>query len=165
MECKEFQDQLINEYVDKELGPEENNQVERHLTLCLDCREFFEAVQSDAVIPFKEAGEIQPDSVVWQRIQESIDAERIHSRGGFGSLANALALLLRISRSIFRVAFATALIFGIVVLAKWPSSYADPVKGYISEQMTFMNELQTGNPDFVNSDLKDYDVALEETGA
>ena len=46
--------------------------------------------------------------------------------------------------------------------AKWPSSYADPVYSYMSEQMTFMGELQSGNTDLLNGDLKDYDAVLDE---
>jgi predicted anti-sigma-YlaC factor YlaD len=165
MECKKVQDQLTSEYMDKELGPEENHQIERHLAACLDCLEFFEAVQKRAVIPFKEAGEIQPDSVVWQRIQETIESERSRSWHGFWNLTDALVPLLRMPQPVFRMAFVTTLILGVVVLAKWPSSYVDPVNGYISEQMTFLSELRAGNPDLPNGDLKDDNAAFEETEA
>ena len=74
MECKKVQDRLITEYADRELDPERNAEIEQHLTSCTDCREFFGAVQRSAVVPFKEAGEIQPESAVWQRIQGKIEA-------------------------------------------------------------------------------------------
>ena len=165
MECRKVQDRLIIGYGDKELGPEENAGVERHLTACPDCREFFEVVQRSAVIPFKEAGEMQPESVVWQRIQEKIAAEGARSGDWFGKLAEALVPLLRMPQPVFRVALATALILVAVVFARWPSSYVDPVYGYLSEQMTFMGELGSGNPDLSNGDLKDYDAAFEEIEA
>jgi len=63
------------------------------------------------------------------------------------------------------VAFVTALILVAVVLAKWPSNYADPVYGYLSEQMTFMEELGAGNTDLMNGDLKSYDTVFGEIGA
>ena len=66
---------------------------------------------------------------------------------------------------VFRVAFVMVLILGGVIFAKWPSSYADPVYGYLSEQMTFMGELGAGNTNLMNGDLKDYDAAFEEIGA
>ncbi len=162
MECKKVQDRLITEYVDKELGSEENTAIERHLTTCSDCREFLGAVQRSSVVPFKESGEMQPESVVWQRIQEKIDAERSRSWNWFGSLADALGPLLRVPQPVFRVAFVTALILVVVVLAKWPSSYADPVYGYISEQMTFMSGLKAGNMDLLNGDVNDYSGGFEE---
>lgn len=161
MECKKIQDRLITGYADKELGVKENAEVEQHLTGCADCREFFGAVQKSAVLPFKEPGEMQPDRVVWQRIQEKIEAERARSENWFGKLADALTPLLRMPQPVFRVAFVTALILVVVVLAKWPSSYADPVDGYLSEQMTFMNDLKTGNTDLGNGDLKEYDAVFE----
>lgn len=114
------------------------------------------------MVPFKESGEMQPESVVWQRIQEKIDAERSRSWNWFGSLADALGPLLRVPQPVFRVAFVTALILVVVVLAKWPSSYADPVYGYISEQMTFMSGLKAGNMDLLNGDVNDYSGGFEE---
>jgi anti-sigma factor RsiW len=165
MECDKVQDRLMGEYVDKELGPEEYREVERHMASCLDCQEFFEGVQKSAVIPFQRAGEMQPDGVVWQRIQEKIEAEPVRFGNGFGKLAEAMALLLRIPQPILRVAFATALILGVVLLAKWPVSYTGPTYGYISEQMNFMSGLKAGNTDLLTGDLKDDDAVFEEVGA
>lgn len=162
MGCKKVQDRLITGYEDKELGPEENAEVERHLAVCPACREFFEAVQRSAVLPFKGTGEMQPDSIVWQRIQGKIEAKQSRAGHWFGKLADALIPLLRMPPPVFRVAFVTTLILVAVVLAKWPDSYADPVYGYISEQMTFMSDLKTGNPDLLNGDFKDYTTAFEE---
>jgi len=165
MECKKVRDRLIAEYGDKELGPEENAEVERHLDVCPDCRGFFQAVQKSAVIPFKEAGEIQPESVVWQRIQETLEAKRSPSEGGFWKLVDIFVSRFPFPVPLMRAAFVTALILGVVVLAKWPASYADPVYGYISEQMAFMNGLKTGNADLLNGDLKDYETNFEEIEA
>ncbi len=165
MECKKVQDRLITEYVDKELGPEGNTAVEQHLAACLNCREFFEAVQKSAVVPFKEAGEMQPESTVWQGILKKIEAEPAHSWNWFGKLADAVVPLLRMPQPVFRAAFVTALILGVVVLARWPSGNADPVYGYIAEQMTFMSGLRAGDADLVNGDLKDYDAGFELSGA
>ncbi len=162
MECKKVQDRLLTEYADKELGPEENTEVEKHLTVCLDCREFLGAVQKSAVIPFKEAGIMQPEGVIWQRIQEKIEEERARSRNGFWKLADALAPFLRMPQPIFRAAFVTALIVMVVVLARWPAGYEDTVYGYLSEQMTFMSGLKAGNTDLLNGDLKDYGAVFEE---
>ena len=165
MECKKMQDRLMTEYMDKELDPSQNAEVERHLIACSDCREFFETVQKMAMLPFKEAEEMQPGDAVWQKIQERIEAERKHSWDWFGGLADSLAPFFRISAPAFRVAFATALVLVVVVVAKWPSSYADPVYGYISEQMTFMSGLKNGTADPLNGDFKDYDTVLDEMTA
>ena len=162
MKCKKVQERLITEYLDKEIGGSGGGAVERHLDACPECRKFFEVVQRNAVDPFKEAGEIKPDGIVWQRIQEKIEMERAHSGNWFVKLADVLAPLWRMPQPIFRAAFVAAVILVAVVLTKWPSSYADPVYGYLSEQMTFIGELGAGNTDLMNGDLKDYDAAFKE---
>ncbi|MFH0985353.1 MAG: zf-HC2 domain-containing protein [Candidatus Omnitrophota bacterium] len=165
MECKKIQDRLMTDYVDQALDPAESAGIERHLTSCPHCREFLEGVRQTAVMPFKEAEEMKPEDAVWVKIQERIEAERRHSWDWFGGLAESLAPFFRISAPIFRAAFVTAMILVIVIVAKWPSSYADPVYGYISEQMTFMNGLQTGNTELLNGDLKDDELVFEEMTA
>jgi len=165
MECKKVQDRLMAEYADKELEPEQNAAIEQHLAACPDCRNFLETVQVCAVTPFKGAGEMKPDSVVWQRIQEKIEAEREHSEGGFWKLVNVFVSRFPLPVPLMRVAFVSALILGVVIFAKWPTNYSDPVYGYLSEQMTFMGELASGDSDLANGDLKDYDAFFEVMGA
>ncbi len=165
MECKKVQDRLITEYGDKELCPGKSSEVERHLIACQDCREFFEAVRRCAVAPFKGAGEMHPDDAVWRGIQEKIEAERAHSEGGFWKLVDLFVPRFSLPVPLMRVAFVAALILGVVVLVKWPSSQSDPVYGYLSEQMTFMGELGSGNTDLMNGDLKDYEAVFEAMGA
>ena len=139
MECKKVQDRLITEYLDKELGAGERAGIEQHLSGCAPCREFLEVVQKSAVIPFKEAGEMQPESAVWQRIQAKIEVEQARSEGGFWKLVDIFVSRFPLPACppsmwrvpVMRVAFAAALILGVVVLAKWPSSFADPVYGYL----------------------------------
>jgi predicted anti-sigma-YlaC factor YlaD len=162
MECKKVQDQLITGYLDKEISADKNALIEQHLTACVDCREFLMTAQEIAVAPFKKAGEMKPDSAVWQRIQEKIEAEKERSGGWFEKLADHLIPLLRMPQPVFRAAFVTALILVVVVLARWPSRYPDPVYSYMSEQMAFMGELSAGNPDLSNGELKDYDTIFEQ---
>lgn len=162
MECKKVKDRLITEYADQELGPEENAEIERHLTACQDCREFFEAFQKSAVAPLKEAGTLEPDSAVWARIEEQILSERERSIGWFEKWADQLAPFLRPPQLVFRAAFIMTLVIGIVFLMSWPARYSDPAFAYIEEQATFLHELQTGDPDLLNNDLADYDAVLTE---
>jgi hypothetical protein len=167
MDCKKMRDRLLAEYPDKELGSVENAEAGRHLTGCADCREFYSVLQKAAVAPFREAKEIQPDEVVWRRIQERIESEKQHAGGWFERLADHWVPLLRMPQPVFRAAFVTALILVTVVLTQWPSRYvADPVYGYMAEQMAFMKELRAGNPDLLTGDPKDkeYETAFEEMG-
>lgn len=162
MECKKVQDWLIAEYGDNELSPEDHAGAARHLTACRGCQEFFTAFQKSAVTPFQEAGEIQPDPAVWQRIRERIEAEHSHAGSWFRALAEGLVPFLRMPQAVFRTALVTALVLVVVVLARWPASQADPAYGYVLEQMTFLGELGAGNTDLLNGEFKDYEMAFKE---
>ncbi len=171
MNCKKMKDWLLVEYPDRELGSVENAVVREHLAGCADCREFYGGLQRSAVAPFKAAEEIRPPEIVWRRIQEKIKSERLHSRGWFAELVGSFALRLEnLTGSLrdfrlpvpVRAAFATALVLGVVVFARWPSGAIDPAYAYVAEQMSFMKELSSGNTEILNGDLREYDVALEQ---
>ena len=159
MECKKVKDRLMTEYLDKELGSKERVKVDQHLTECMDCREFFEAVRKTSVIPFEGTGEMRPDGIVWEKITERLESQKAHTGNEFWIWLDRIASWRPLP--VMRVAFATALILMVMVLAKWPSSYTDPVYGYVSEQRAFMGELRVGNTDFMKGDLKDYESAFE----
>ena len=160
MECKKVQDRLMTEYLDKELPAEDRSGIEQHLAECAACREFLGTVQKTAVIPFKEAGEMQPDGIVWERIAAKLEGRRDLLGSGFGGWLDKIASWRPLP--IMRGAFVTALILVVVMVAKFPFTYTDPVYGYMSEQMAFMSELGTGNTDLLNGDLKEYDTVFEE---
>ena len=162
MECKKVQDRLITDYLDKELGAGERSGIAEHLTGCVPCREFLSAVEKITVTPFKESKTLSPGGEVWERIQERIEVERERSQAGFWKLVDIFIARFPLPVPMMRAAFVTALILVVVVMARWPSSYADPVYGYLSEQMTFMGELGAGNTELMNGDLKSYDIVFKE---
>lgn len=157
MQCKKVQDELMTRYLDKELEGGKSAEVEQHLTACPNCREFFETVRETAVLPFQIAGEMQPEISVWQGIQERIEAGRSRSRSWFGRFTDVLVFFSSVPQPVFRTALVTALILVAVVATHWPFRSADPVYGYLAEQLTFMNELKAGNTDLMNGDLGDYE--------
>ena len=165
MNCEKIQEWLMTDYLDNELDSQRSLEAENHLKECSVCREFLEAVRKVAVAPLKDAKPLQPDAIVWQRIQEKIQAEKERSMGWFEKLADVLMPVLKPSQPVFRVAFVALLIIGIVILTSWPSRYSDPAYAYIEEQATFLNELRTGNPNLLNNDLADYDAAFNEIQA
>ena len=161
MECKNVQDKLLTDYLDQESSAAERVRIEGHLGGCAECRGFLQAVRKTSVEPFKDAGEMTPDRGVWDRIESRIEAEQVRSSGGFWKALDRLLARLPVPVPVTRVAFAGALVLLVVVLVKWPSSYADPVYNYMSEQMSFMGELGAGNTDLLNGDLKGYEAILE----
>ena len=160
MECKKVREKLVTEYLDKALGEEERAGVDRHLTGCSECREFFETVRKTAVIPFKEAGEMKPDGAVWERIAGKLESKTARSGDVFWEWLDKLAALRPLP--VMRTAFVMALILVVVAVAQWPFRAADPAYAYVQEQITFLGELGAGNADLLNGDFNAYDAVFEE---
>ncbi|HOW59150.1 MAG TPA: zf-HC2 domain-containing protein [Candidatus Omnitrophota bacterium] len=161
MECKKIKHWLMTDFLDKEMEQAKSEEIASHLETCADCRNFLEMVRQASVVPFKKAREMQPDPVVWQSLQEKILAEKERSRGWLERATDFSLPFFRISQPAFRVAFVVSLVFMTVVLFKWPSYYVDPSSGYLTEQMTFLDGLRTGNTDLLNEEFRNYDLALE----
>jgi anti-sigma factor RsiW len=68
-------DILLNEFVDRMLGPDEHAAVERHLERCRSCRE----VVADLVelkTAARALGAAEPAPRVWRRIQDAVESDR-----------------------------------------------------------------------------------------
>ena len=76
MNCKKIKGLIITGYLDNQLNEKLKQQVEGHLSVCNQCREFEKSLRNVAVEPFKNLKEITPADSVWQRIRESIEAEQ-----------------------------------------------------------------------------------------
>jgi anti-sigma factor RsiW len=163
MDCKKVREIVLTDYFDGELPETEKTVIEGHLAGCADCRAALEKVSAVSA-GLREAPELKPDEAVWQKIQDRIETERERATGWFGKLADALTPVLRGPLPVFRVAFVAALIAIVVLITKWPAGGVDPAYAYIEEQMTFLGEIQAGNPELLNGDLKDYDAVFESAG-
>jgi hypothetical protein len=68
-------DILLNEFVDRTLGPDEHAEIERHLERCDRCRELVTDLGDlKTVAATLRAAEPPPD--IWQRIQDAIESDR-----------------------------------------------------------------------------------------
>ncbi len=161
MECKKVQEWLITDHLDGELTPAESSSVRQHVEGCAACREFWEAVRGTLEEPFKGISELQPDPIVWQKIRGMIATEGARSEGWIEKIGRALEPVLR-PLPAFRFAFVAAMVLMVVVLVKWPLSRVDPAYTYVQEQMSFMGELQSGDPDLLNGDPDVYETAFED---
>ncbi len=148
----------MTDYLDGELDAKREAEIRGHLEKCSTCRELFQAIQKVSAETFKPTPELKPDPEVWQKIQAQIESKKEPAWAWLQGLEEKLMPVLKAPQLVFRGAFAAALILIVVVMAKWPSTYMDPVYGYLDEQMTLMGELQSGNPDFLNGDLAEYEI-------
>lgn len=162
MECKKIQEWLITDHLDGELGPEEGTAVRQHLKDCATCRDFMLAVQGTAGVPFQGLSELQPDPIVWRKVRGILEAEEARSGGWLRNFDRTFRSLMQ-PLPAFRVVFAAAMVFAVIVLAKWPFNQVDPAYAYVEEQMTFVEDLRSGDPDVLNGDTAEYGLPFEES--
>lgn len=161
MECDKIKDWLMTDYLDGELGPAEKTNVESHLKGCARCRDLLEVVRKNTVLPFEGVNEMQPDPVVWRSLQEKILAEKKQRSRWSKQLKDFFAVFAKIPQPALRMAVVMALMLMVVVITQWPSPYSDPSLAYLEDQMTFLDELGSGNVDLFNGEFNSYDAALE----
>jgi hypothetical protein len=100
MKC-EVCTELLEEYVDGELAPQEQEQIHAHLIACLDCSESFAALTAEQEIFARYDREIEVPPFLWTRVAAHTVSETNATRRGWlatlftkPSLAGALAILL-----------------------------------------------------------------------
>ena len=73
--CKEFKEIILTDYIDGELDQTTKGQLEGHLHVCAQCREFSDEVKAQLVAPFKGAPRAAVPADLWRSIEESIAQE------------------------------------------------------------------------------------------
>jgi anti-sigma factor RsiW len=87
-------DILLNEFVDRTLGPDEHAEVGRHLERCRPCRELVADLMELKTVA-RALGAAEPAPRVWRRIQEAVESDRRPTGTPWWSwLATAAALAI-----------------------------------------------------------------------
>jgi len=96
MKC-EVCSELLEEYLDGELAPQDREQVNAHLIACIECSESFAALTAEQELFARYDREIEVPPFLWTRIAAHTNAARgswVASLFGKTSLASAIAVLL-----------------------------------------------------------------------
>src|SRR5262245_30810488 len=96
MKC-EVCSELLEEYLDGELAPQDREQVDAHLIACIDCSENVAALTAEQELFARYDREIEVPPFLWTRIAAHTNTpKRSRLAGLFGktSLAGAIAVLL-----------------------------------------------------------------------
>ena len=83
MKCKKIQELLLSDYLDGELNDDLHNEINIHLSMCPECRQFESALHKKVVEPLKKAKKINPPERVWVHIKEAIVREESEKSEGF----------------------------------------------------------------------------------
>ncbi len=78
--CKEFKDIILTDYIDGELDGKVKDQIEGHLRVCSQCREFADEVKAQLITPFQQTLRANVPEKLWRSIEESIvkENEQVH---------------------------------------------------------------------------------------
>lgn len=113
MKCAEIKDKLLTDYLDEEAGPGVAEEIERHLSVCSECREFYETLKEKVVVPFKDLKPMKAPEEVWSAIKMRIENDSA-AEGHPGILA-IFSSVIPVRRAIFAAAsvgFAVILLSG-----------------------------------------------------
>jgi len=160
VDCKRIQELLMTDYIDGELKPPRKEDIEVHLKVCRECREFKLGVEKAAVKPFRDSGLINPPDYLWHRIKDSLAAEP-PKKSALAAIIDRLKVKsypLRPALIYATLAVLIAVVFGLNLLRgpaggqKIASAYR-PVNDYLEENMEFLAFLDgNGNGESVYTD-------------
>ena len=91
MKC-EVCTELLEEYLDGELAPHDREQVDAHLTACVDCSESFAALTAEQDLFARYDREIEVPPFLWTRIAAHTNTPK---RSWFASLFGTGPAMLR----------------------------------------------------------------------
>lgn len=77
MNCEDIRESLLTDYPDGQLTAEREEDINQHLSACVQCSKFSDAVCRSLVEPFKGAKKISlPQDKVWRNITQRIKEEQ-----------------------------------------------------------------------------------------
>ncbi|HPS20494.1 MAG TPA: zf-HC2 domain-containing protein [Candidatus Omnitrophota bacterium] len=115
MNCDRIKEIILTDYIDGEMKEEQKKFIDRHLSGCADCRNFYETVKTDAKDVFQGAERPELPEAVWQKVKTAIIEKQIKSENPVRRFWESLSDLLVIPRPV--VAVATVAVFFCIVLA------------------------------------------------
>ena len=101
MRCKKIQELILTDYIDGQMEEKQKAPIEKHLDGCPECKEFYASAKKVSTDLFVNADRANPPEFVWQRLRDTILAERqkkpeyvFHIPRPVFALATAMTLFL-----------------------------------------------------------------------
>jgi hypothetical protein len=76
MKCSEWQEIILTDYLDDQMGKEQAVQLEEHLLACHECLEFVSIARKAVIEPFEHAQKAEPSERIWHNIKKAIGEEQ-----------------------------------------------------------------------------------------
>jgi predicted anti-sigma-YlaC factor YlaD len=117
MQCKEVQELIKSDYLDKEIDQPTQRQIAEHLAQCSLCRGLEEELQAQRAL-FQKAKRFEPPERIWLNIRDAIVSERMEIEDSAGSgIIERLKGMFAKPRPVFALASVLAVTIFVVVLA------------------------------------------------
>jgi len=161
MNCKRVKN-LISAYIDAELKPGLQKQVQNHINHCSHCRQLEEALKEYIIKPLKQSQRLNAPQGLWHKIQTALEEQKNKSLiPNFNSLP-FFPFLRR------HPAFALSTIASVVlivssVLIRLPIYRTNLLSVYIEEQADFLSYLENGQiNELSESDNMVFETTIEQ---
>ena len=161
MKCENVKELILTDYLDGQLGKEQKSQIEKHLTICRDCKEYELLTRTAVVEPFDNLERHNPPETTWNKIREQIEEElpRQEPTNTFAGLIRRIKTFLYIPKPAFVVTAMIVLLLVVITVIKLPTEEQKIVKVNPESQIecitylmsVFDQETMNGNDDFGTS--------------
>jgi len=161
MKCEDVKELILTDYLDEQLGNEQEAQLEKHLAICRDCKEYELLTRTAVVEPFNNMERHNPPEAAWNKIREQIeeDLPLQEPTNPFADLIHKIKSALYIPKPAFVVAPIIVLILVVITFIKLPTEDQKIVKVNPESQIecitylmsVFNQETMNGNDDFGTS--------------
>ena len=161
MKCENVKELILTDYLDGQLGKEQKSQIEKHLTICRDCKEYELLTRTAVVEPFNNLERYNPPEAAWHKIREQIEEELPlqEPTNSFADLILKVKTFLYIPKPAFVVTTIIVLLIAVITVVKLqpedqkivkvnPESQIECITYLIS---VFDQETVNGNDDFGTS--------------
>ncbi len=121
MKCEDVKELILTDYLDEQLGKEQKTQIEKHLAICRDCKEYELLTRTAVVDPFNNVKRHNPPEAAWHKIREQIEKEKLPRQGptsSFADLINRVKTFLYIPKPAFVATTIAVLLLVVVTVIK-----------------------------------------------
>ena len=155
MNCKKIKELIITDYLDGEIDLTLKKEIEGHLKVCNQCRQFVQALRQSAVEPFKDAKRNMPPESVWRNIESAIEQQR--TKNVFGNIADKIYALFPVRKPAFVVATIITIALIALVIMRPSFDSRNAINAHLNEQIEFLaatnNDYESAYPDMAYTGL------------
>ncbi len=163
MSCNRIQEFLLTDYIDGQMKDAPRLLVDEHLRYCHACNDFLIKVKREIVYPLTHASHTAPETSLWARIKEDIEAEqRQHIKESLTpGFWKRLGATFHVPRPAFALASIVTMLFMIGSIGQL-FLYTTPLKINGGDQAAYIGSLIGDTSDLDMANGKDSQTPIEK---